>query len=374
MDTCNNIVQIGMTADMANTLPGGARSLVQGLLEKDALKRLPLKKALAHPWVLDQCELRAKAKAGNSTKHLGNDTPGTADAIPPTATLVVPLMTPGGSGSKQAELTVQKPAAGYTAESSATQTFFIGTTPDLQDAVPSMSRGCLMSFGPAEAPMHTTGEIDARPPRSELLLFPNADAVAPPVTAVIAPQERTIPPQTFTGSPVEAIPKRSPPPQTYERVYLEAAGRDDAEPPAPFGDWALPRIVRPSGGGPMAKARSAAAAAIVADRAVAAAEAAEVAQAIAAAEAADAAEAAARRDAAGGTAGWFKDALKYVGMDGRFGEAQPEGAGAPTLQQQQLLAELTSLGFSREQAQEAVKRTSSIEAAVEWILQKGGPA
>jgi len=81
--------------------------------------------------------------------------------------------------------------------------------------------------------------------------------------------------------------------------------------------------------------------------------------------------------------GWFDEALNWVGLgSGAEQEAPAPAAAAPVVaqspadlesksQQLALAAQVVELGFSRRQADEAAKRTSSVEAAVEWIVQSG---
>merc|ERR1712187_677343 len=74
-------------------------------------------------------------------------------------------------------------------------------------------------------------------------------------------------------------------------------------------------------------------------------------------------------DRTGKQENWLHGALNWVGLGDLAGEA-PEAGLSP--QQRELMAQLEGLGFTMQQAFGAVKRTSSVEAAVEWILQHGG--
>lgn len=81
--------------------------------------------------------------------------------------------------------------------------------------------------------------------------------------------------------------------------------------------------------------------------------------------------------------GWLEGVLRYLpglgatASEGAAAAEQPHFATLPPsvatgVAAPQLAAKLEALGFSHEQAVEACKRTSSMEAAVEWILQQRG--
>jgi len=73
---------------------------------------------------------------------------------------------------------------------------------------------------------------------------------------------------------------------------------------------------------------------------------------------------------------WFGGALRLIGFEAvnetgffnKAGNVSPHGHE----HQSQLTEQLISLGFNQEQAIEASKRTSSVEAAVEWIIANSG--
>merc|ERR1712039_375271 len=78
--------------------------------------------------------------------------------------------------------------------------------------------------------------------------------------------------------------------------------------------------------------------------------------------------------------GWLSGALKWVGMDQADAQDQRKTSVDATesmldrehQRRAEMIQQIVNLGFTEEQASHALKRASSVEAAVEWILQSGG--
>lgn len=376
MDTCNNIVKRGITEELLLKLPEGARRLVSGLLTKEAARRLPLQEAVAQPWVLEQCAQRhdwkrlyqpdtaargASAAAAGALLH----------DLPPTASLVVqPLPQDGikhfSSVVAAPVLPAQAASGAGTAAEPATSSyssaepraFFIGTSRELASASalgapqPLASRGCIMTCVLAEAPPADRGAGAAA-----------AAASAPPATS---------------------MPAR--PPCTYERLYFAATEHEELGGAPPPTTLLVPREVRGSVSGLQArpKARSTRPEPVQEERGIAAELWEPPRSAAAVVGGGPFAGDPFGAPAPGPLGAWLDDAMRWVGLGpdngplarGYAGGAPPRGAaavgggGAPLSGAQLALAEqVAALGFQLRDAEEAARRTSSVEAAVEWVLQ-----
>eukprot|EP00929_Paragymnodinium_shiwhaense_P026399 TRINITY_DN15712_c0_g1_i10.p1 TRINITY_DN15712_c0_g1~~TRINITY_DN15712_c0_g1_i10.p1 ORF type:complete len:588 (+),score=73.37 TRINITY_DN15712_c0_g1_i10:130-1893(+) len=371
LDTCENILYRGLTDELLREVPAAAHGLLKGLLQKTASMRLSLDAALVDPWVLEnsrtaqsptpaQPSVEKEAGSGpegvlpnggrpsryllsqqppnssgegaihpeeTNTEVPASQAPSSQNAVvPPTAVLVVPQMQQRAGADRTA------PRAGYRSHAlDGLARLDVAAADSAEQAEPTTNtspsperRGCVMSIQPSsqDGPPRTSEDVQEAgvslsvtscPATQKNVTIVSYDAASPggctmPRTRLKLHEDVD---SSFRSGSRQAFPDADP------RTQQRSPGQMSES--AKRGDVQLPVVARPAA--PKAKTQS--------------------------------------------------RHLLYqsAGSKPRSDRSPKETATGQAQSPSQMLEGLLGLGFTRLQSEEALRRTSSVEAAVEWILQ-----
>merc|ERR1719247_1254150 len=210
LETCNNIVKLGLSEAQLSKVPSATRSLFRGLLHKEAARRISLNDALMHPWVVEKRSARAAGSTGPVTSirepALLQETPMLLPSISEDPQVEVPLLSepPAKAASQGA------PASLAESKQPGPAHFFMGTGLDLKSQGPQKS-------GP---PSSDEDMLWASPPTGMI----RAMAEGSSESSGSSPDRRLIVPES-----IDVLPS---PPQSQAFEQGSSAASDPASPEA----------------------------------------------------------------------------------------------------------------------------------------------